>query len=366
MYYPKATGEQLSGKSSSLVGSPVFSRVDVDFPPTMADDFTDEDLGVLYDVLVYNEWEPEEENRDEEDGDDSSTEKRSSWVSRFAALNPLFNAGFWRSSGSGCFDTEEFIRWRSRWVMAAAPNGGNTVAIAQDGTLEILRRRGKGFTATARAELPPEGPGSRPELRKLAWSDDGQLIAVCSSLGAVLIFDADANLVYDLVSGNLPGGGGGEVGSTTEVSYCGVFFAPPRVGDGDWHSELILVDRRGRINSFLCSFTGYQELGSLSLLQRKYSAVTDAIFIKELALLYVSGSGCATGSLTCLRLTEEEPFFEEMELSGDARSRRSLWQRLTGRFLQLLSTYNTKYNSVFFSGLIFQGEAKTTSWSRCP
>ncbi len=151
---------------------------------------------VLYDVLVYNEWRQEEEEvKEEEEGADEGGGARARWRS-WGAWKMLGGSG--GTGGDGSLQRVRQLReLRSRWQMSVSADAA-MVALAQEATLEILLRRAAdsasspSYVCVARAELPPD---PYPNFRKLAWSTDDAFVAVTTSNGRVLIYDATGDLV---------------------------------------------------------------------------------------------------------------------------------------------------------------------------
>ncbi len=289
-------------------------------------DDSDEDgdtRSVLYDVLVYNEWrvggQDEEARQQDQQQDQDSADSKSRWGTLAGYLAPRLP---WRirSQSSPVQRFLDMQDMRITWRFAVSPDA-SLVAVAQDDVLEILSRRGpspgqKGsgpnYVAVSRAELPPD---PAPRLRCLSWSGDGLFLAVTASNGRVFVYDATGDLVFAVVSNNLPPW---NAPSSIGSSYCKVEFVETRDGstDGDWHSELFVMDFTGNFNTFLCSRTGYQELASSSSVARAYPAgISDAVVLPELSLLYVCGQsklGVGSSGITCWRMTEEEPFLQQV------------------------------------------------------
>lgn len=92
-------------------------------------------------------------------------------------------------------------------------------------------------------------------------------------------------------------------------------------------TELILLDYNGSINSFLLSFSGFQELSNFSLEEDYPGGVADAAFHAEAGLLFVAGQGStlygSKSGLGCWRLTSEAPFYQKVELEGDSDRRQT-------------------------------------------
>ena len=138
-------------------------------------------------------------------------------------------------------------------------------------------------------------------------------------------YDAYGFLVYSVFSQRLPQNEtGNEELSLGEASkgyaYAGAFFTDHRVKSRDWLFELILVDYRGTINSFLLSPSGYQEFSSLSLNSHYKFGVSAVTFSFKHNLLYVAGPsiqasnqdhrGPSDYGLTFWRLLGEMPHYQ--------------------------------------------------------
>ena len=104
-----------------------------------------------------------------------------------------------------------------------------------------------------------------PQQCLLEWSpDDGGgnfILAYTTSNGRVFLYDQTGQLIYSLLDDrHLPAWNSLH---DLSISYAKVFFTEVRLKShsrGEWHSEMILVDYSGRVNSFLLGLTGYQVL----------------------------------------------------------------------------------------------------------
>ena len=159
----------------------------------------------------------------------------------------------------------------------------------------------------------------------MEWSPDSSLLVVTSSNGAVDLYDAYGYLVYSVFSQRLPQNEAvnEEFGGiqTRGYAYAAAIFSDYRVKSRDWLYELILVDYRGMINSFLLSPSGYQEFTSFKLNVRFKFGVTSVTFSVKHNVLCISGpidhqgskvseQGPSNYGLTIWRLLNEAPHFD--------------------------------------------------------
>ncbi len=119
--------------------------------------------------------------------------------------------------------------------------------------------------------------------------------------------------IFPIISNNLP-----EWNSASDqsASYCRVEFVELGRAGPEWHSELLLVDNSGRMNTFLCSRSGYQELASSPALAKAYpSGVAAVSVLPPQGLLYACGqakAGVGVSGISCWRMIDQEPFLERV------------------------------------------------------
>ncbi len=270
---------------------------------------------VLYDVLVYNEWNVVKDSSDAQQQKQQHQQQQQQQPGLTQRLWPFKSAPLSSSTGR----MAEMRRLDMRWQLAVSSDA-SLVAVAQDDDiLEILARSsgasGPSYVSVSRSELPHD---PMPELRRLAWSPDSLFLAVTASNGRVLVYDSRSggDLAFGLLSNNLPDWDGP---ACADTSYCFVRFVLEPHDTSSWHSRLILVDNSGRVNVFLCAATGYQELANSSALCQVYpEGVFDVELLPDSSLLYTCGqsAGKSARGITCWRMTEEQedgnerPFLE--------------------------------------------------------
>ena len=124
--------------------------------------------------------------------------------------------------------------------------------------------------------------------------------------------------IQNLILKNIAGGI-----QTRGYAYAAAIFCDSRVKSRDWLYELILVDFRGTINSFLLSPSGYQEFTSFRLSKHYSFGVTSVSFCTKHNILCVTGPisqqqnnnqtaehGPSKYGLTVWRLLNEAPHFD--------------------------------------------------------
>ena len=282
-------------------------------------DDTNDDL--LYDILVYREWPQTQDNRSLSITDaDFNTNKNSSWYTYLSN---------WSSSVKvpSLYDPPpevmRLIQSAPSWKFSLSPDG-SLLAVLQEYLLEFYSSKDN-FTVSISKKRLERDP--QPHLRIIQWSPDSSLLVVTSSRGAVDLYDAYGYLVYAVFSQRLPQNETvNEDFGTVEskgYAYAGAFFSNARVKSREWLYELILVDYRGSINSFLLSPSGYQEYSSMKLNHHYKYGVTAVAFSHHHNLLCVSGpiqngqkeaisdeNGPSIYGLTVWRLTNEQPHYE--------------------------------------------------------
>ncbi len=304
----------------------------------MEDEAADESQDLLYDILVYREWPQTPDHRSssvsEGDGRSQIWSEPSSLTASSSSRNTWrsYLTG-WKSVGvgSGGYPPQmvtSLLQCRTAWKFCLSSDG-TLLAVLQESQLELYTSRDNFATSLAKVRLPKD---ANPHLRLLAWSPDNSLLVVTSSNGAVDLYDAFGYLVYSIFSQRLP-----QQSSTAAVdevlngpidakgyAYAGAFFTDYRVKSRDWLCELILVDFKGKVNSFLLSPSGYQEFTSFNLKAHHYThGVTSVVMSSKHGLLCVAGqtgqqqigekntdAGPSVFGLTCWRLLSDTPHYE--------------------------------------------------------
>ena len=277
----------------------------------------DDDGSLLYDVLVFKEWISAGAARQRRRG---SSEMPASLLSRLLP-SALSSSG---GRAQGVPSLESALALRSEWNFAVVANeaeGGVAVAVLHGGVIEVLAHSYSAaaseesgasptgsFVTIGKASVPPD---PQPELSTLTWSPGGRLLLYTASNGRCFVYDESCAPVYSILSQNLPAWGGP---SDIKASYAGVFFSSARlVKSREWISEAILVDFGGRINSFLLSYSGYQDFASLSAAEAFPGGVTAATYCASSGLLILAGHPQrARGScqIAAWRMVDEAPYFK--------------------------------------------------------
>lgn len=254
------------------------------------DDVEDQEAtNILYDLVTYKEWEQEPE------------------VLKSDRPTPAVSQ-LWRGSrGAVLAVPAEVERLKSlslSWQLSVSEDA-SLVAVLGDSLLEIWSSR-ESYTQLVGRRPVERDPA--PHWRHLLWSPDCSLLAVTSSAGAVEMCDTLGSHVYHLISPRIaasqPGWADTARTGPVSTSYAGAFFTSVRLPDSrdsSWVSELVLVEVRGEVSSFLVSLTGYQEMTRYSL----GWSVTSVVVCHRLGLLITAGG-------------ENQPFASKRSLVGRA------------------------------------------------
>jgi WD40 repeat protein len=277
-----------------------------------------EDL--LYDILVYREWPQHQDARcgsvAEIDNSNLSQPKSSwsSYLTNWSAAAAV--AALWDPPQ----EVLSLLQARPSWKFCLSTDG-TLLAVLQETLLEFYSCKDNFSVSLAKVRLQKD---SQVHQRLLAWSPDSSLLVVTSSKGAVDLYDAFGYLVYSVFSQRLPQNevASEELGGQSKgFAYVGAFFTDCRVRSRDWLCELMLVDYRGKVNSFLLSPSGYQEYTTFSLTHHYSHGVTSVSFNDKHSLLCLAGPvrgqgslGDSTGpssyGLTTWRLLGDTPHYE--------------------------------------------------------
>ena len=292
----------------------------------MADENGDpasEDL--LYDILVYREWPQSQDHRSLSisENDAVTRSNRSSWSS-YLSVWPV------AAKVAGIFDPPQevmkLLHSTPAWKFSLSPDC-TLLAVLQESLLEFFSSRDNFSVSIAKVRMTRD---VQPHLRIIEWSPDSSLLVVTSSVGAVDLYDAYGFLVYSVFSQRLPQNEAGneEFGGIESkgYAYAGAFFTDCRVKSRDWLYELILIDYRGTVNSFLLSPSGYQEFSSMKLTSHYKYGVSAVSFSTTHSLLCVAGplqsqqqsnkdaiKGPSAFGLSVWRLLNEAPHYQRVD-----------------------------------------------------
>lgn len=288
---------------------------------------------LLYDILVYHEWPQSQDHRSL--SIDTTAQllptSKSTWFSYLTSWSAAAKV-------TGLIDPPQevlkLLQSSPTWKFRLSPDG-SLLAVLQEFQLEFYSSKDNFSNSIAKVKLPKD---SHPYLRVIEWSPDSSLLVVTSSAGAVDLYDAYGFLVYSVFSQRLPHNEaaneelGGE--KSKGYAYAGAFFTDYRVKSRDWLYELILIDYRGSVNSFLLSPSGYQEFSSHKLSNHYSYGVTAVAFSSKHNLLCVAGPfsnksssdqvGPSSYGLTVWRLIGEPPHYE-IALPYDYVEPKSRW-----------------------------------------
>lgn len=208
---------------------------------------------------------------------------------------------------------------RLPWQFAVGEDG-KVVAIIQDTMLEIRTSRDEYSSVVGRASISRD---HFPQYRRAVWSPDCSLLACAFSSGRIGL--------YDLLGSNIlniePRTQQPEEWPNTDEAIAGIFFLEDRVKSPKWSYELIAVDYRGNLRSFLVSPTeGFREHHTYSFASYYRNGISALQLIQPGNLLVLAGPcditleqkgrGSSAG-LSAWRILSDHPFYSPALSSED-------------------------------------------------
>ncbi|KAF6217296.1 hypothetical protein GE061_001650 [Apolygus lucorum] len=144
-----------------------------------------DEVPILYELLVYEEWLQEPE----------TLKPVSKPVSTLSSLSPHKFISYLRHSEWPSAELTNALSPLIPWQISLSPNG-LMVAILQEALLEV-RTHEDDFTSTVGKAVTSKD--AFPQLRLLKWHPENDKIAVSSSSGVITIYDAFCNHLYTIV-----------------------------------------------------------------------------------------------------------------------------------------------------------------------
>lgn len=277
---------------------------------------------ILYELLVYSEWkqDPELPKRPPETEEGFGSILKSALSLHRHDARPEH--------------VERLLSFQQPWRLCVG-DGGKVVAIIQDTSLEIRSSRDEYSSVIAKASLPKD---PFPQWRRWCWSPDCTMLAVGFSNGTVRVYDLMGCNLFSIAP---PGQQQEQSFSNTSSSFASCFFLQARTSSQKWSSELVTVDYKGQLHSYLVSPTeGFQENHSFSFSTFFHLGITAVGYHPVHSLLFVAGpvtskanlqlqeSGEKIG-LTAWRIINDHPFYQIVhhDKKGEGSSfSESLWK----------------------------------------
>ncbi|XP_035662778.1 neuroblastoma-amplified sequence-like [Branchiostoma floridae] len=157
------------------------------------------------------------------------------------------------------------------------------VAVLQDHMIEIRSSRDDFSTAVAKCTV---GSDPHPQWRKLCWSPDGVMLVYADSCGSVQGHDVMGAMLF-----NIPQERSKQNGPTDlRKAVSGMAFLPAK-DDPSWSYELLVMNYKGKLTSYLVSNTkGYMEQHSHYLVDVYGGWAGDILYHPQHSLLLLGGS----------------------------------------------------------------------------
>ncbi|XP_019619051.1 PREDICTED: neuroblastoma-amplified sequence-like [Branchiostoma belcheri] len=208
------------------------------------------------------------------------------------------------------------------------------IAVLQDHLIEIRSSRDEFSTAVAKCTV---GADPHPQWRKLYWSPDGVMLVYADSCGSVQGYDVMGAMIFNIPQERTTPNGPTDL----RTAVSGMAFLPAK-DDPSWSYELLVMNYRGKLTSYLVSNTkGYQELHSHYLVEAYGGWAGDILYHPQHSLLLLGGSANFTGvsvspdedssaetaGLTSWRLLSGYPYYARAEAwtaEGQKEKTRSL------------------------------------------
>lgn len=186
------------------------------------------------------------------------------------------------------------------WKIAIA-NHGKLIAVLQENILEIRSSRDEFVSPFCQINIDKD---ASPELRKVAWSPDSSMIALCYSTGNISVFNIRGVNAFNIPCREEDG------------VPINLFFMDIRTKSTQSSYELILLYRTGLLKSYKVASDMYQEFHKFQF-PVPYP-VTDFIFNSTHKLFYISyavnfsdkNPNSSNGGLGIWRLLTDQPYYK--------------------------------------------------------
>ncbi|KAI5745969.1 hypothetical protein M8J76_015941 [Diaphorina citri] len=186
------------------------------------------------------------------------------------------------------------------WKIAIA-NQGKLIAILQENNLEIRSSRDNFATPFCKISVDKD---VSPELRKIAWSPDSNMIAVCYSTGNISAFNIRGVNIFNIIC---------REDNATPIS---LFFMDIRTKSTQSSYELIVLYKSGLLKSYKVASDVYQEFHRFQF-PAPYP-VTDINFHPAHKVFYISYAvnytgqdpTCGNMGLSVWRMLTDHPYYK--------------------------------------------------------
>ncbi|XP_059489880.1 NBAS subunit of NRZ tethering complex-like [Neocloeon triangulifer] len=229
---------------------------------------------ILYELLVYSEWVQEPEIF-------LKLTKPQNKLLKFAT-HPWMLKELIPRSETVNDKIARLISARLPWQFAVGDEG-KVVAIIEDTMLEIRTSRDEYSSIVGKASIARD---LFPQYRKAVWSPDCSLLACAFSSGKIGLYDLLGSNILNIEPKVPPN----EEWPNASEAVSGVLFLEDRVKSPKWSYELIAIDYKGNLRSFLVSPTeGFREHHTFNFSSYYRNGITTVCLLQPGNLLLLAG-----------------------------------------------------------------------------
>lgn len=187
------------------------------------------------------------------------------------------------------------------WKLAIATQG-KLIALLQENVLEIRSSRDNFVTSFCKINLDKD---LSPELRKIAWSPDSNMIAICFSSGNISAFNIRGVNIFNIIC------------REQDCQVINMFFMDIRTKSTQSSYELIVLYKSGLLKSFKVGSDVYEEFHRFQF-PVPYP-ITDIVFHPIHKILCVSSAlnykgkdqSCNNVGLGVWRMLADYPYYKQ-------------------------------------------------------
>ncbi|XP_059585522.1 NBAS subunit of NRZ tethering complex isoform X2 [Alligator mississippiensis] len=263
---------------------------------------------ILYDLLINTEWPPEAEPR-------GNKKHGASFIITRAITGPVsfLLRSIWYSPAKSSLPTGlvRLVSKQISWHLVLASNG-KLLAVVQDQCVEIRSAKDDFGSIIGKCQVPKD---PNPQWRRVAWSHDCTLLAYAESTGTVRVFDLmGSELLVIPLATSFPG----------DLSYAiaGLIFLEYKTS-AQWSAELLVVDYRGELKSYLVSVGTnqcYQESHNFRFSNHYAHRITTVVYHPGHRLLLVGGcetdedgvSKATSCGISAWRVLSGSPYYKQV------------------------------------------------------
>ncbi|XP_067139001.1 NBAS subunit of NRZ tethering complex-like [Centruroides vittatus] len=233
----------------------------------------EEENNILYELLIYGEWQQEPEIVTKQDKQDERKNIVWNWFGSF--VPPCNSKPF----------IQRLINQQMIWQFAVGGNG-QVIAVLQDQSIEIRSSRDDYHSVIGRCQILKD---PFPQWRKIVWSSDCSMLAVSFSNGSIEFFDLLGSNLFSIhqAKAKVTSNNGCQDSSR---AIAAMIFTEARIQSTQWSSEFLFVTYKGVLYSYFVSPTeGFQENHTFSFAKHYPDGITNIAYHPAHHLLFVSG-----------------------------------------------------------------------------